>query len=118
MGGQPWLPGTIVAKSSDPVGYDCKFNGTQQQILAAFVIRRCTLMINESVEIFCGDDGWLPGTVSAKSNDPMGYECKYNGTQQQVIGTYCIRRCTLMINESVEIWSGDNGWLPGTIIAQ
>jgi len=113
-----WLPGCIVAESTDPVGYEVRYEATQQGVIGTYAIRRCKLKINESVEVYAGEAGWLPGTILAESADPAGYEVKFDGSAQQVVGTHCIRRCQLLPNESVEVFAGEAGWFPATVVSK
>jgi len=114
-----WHPGTVVGISEEPVGYEILYNASTREVVGTHCIRRCGLEKNQSVEVWAGDNGWMPGTIVSKSVNPAGYEVKYNGMNQQVIGNAFIRNCALKAPDSVEVWAGStHGWLPGTLVEE
>jgi len=116
-GGDVWRPGTIVGCSTNPIGFNVEWDGTREGILSASALRRCTLLPNESVEVYSVRGKWLPATVVQKTDNPVGYEIKFDATQQEIISTCKLRRCTLQPNDAVKVYAGDAGWVTGTVVS-
>ena len=87
--------------------------GSQSAVVGTFALKQCTLAPNESIEFQTDRKEWIPGMIVGPSSDPIGYKVQYLVDKQAVIGTSTIKRCTLFPGESVEIWGGEAGWLPG-----
>ena len=80
----PWLKHESDP-SHDPCIVQVEWDGTREGILSASALRRCTLLPNESVEVYSVRGKWLPATVVQKTDNPVGYEIKFDATQQEVL---------------------------------